>query len=51
MSLLSIFRVISGKMMQACEAPDIWGLHKNKNCMFPLMYVKSNSRESFSSSN
>ena len=23
--------------MQAREAPDFWGLHKNKNCAFPLM--------------
>ena len=22
--------------MQTCEAPDFWGLHKNKNCTFPL---------------
>ena len=22
--------------MQTCEAPDLWGLHKNKNCAFLL---------------
>ena len=26
--------------MQTCEAPDFWGLHKNKNCAFPLRIMK-----------
>ena len=25
--------------MQTREAPDFWGLHKNKNCAFPLMFL------------
>ena len=24
--------------MQTREAPDFWGLHKNKNCAFPLKH-------------
>ena len=36
MSLVSIFWVTWRKVMQTCEAPDFWGLHKNKNCSFPL---------------
>ena len=23
-------------MIQTREAPDVWGLHKNTNCAFPL---------------
>lgn len=26
--------------MQTCEAPDLWGLYKNKNCAFPLRIMK-----------
>ena len=25
--------------MQARETPDFWGLHKNRNCVFPLHKV------------
>ena len=25
--------------MQTCEAPDFWGLHKNKNCTFRLTKI------------
>ena len=41
--LVSIFRVIWGKGMQACKAPDFLGLHKNKKCVFPLILCYFNS--------
>ena len=36
-SLVVIFLVIWGKMIQASEAPDFLELHKNTNCVFPLI--------------
>ena len=30
--------------MQTREAPDFWGLHKNKNCAFPLNITVLKSR-------
>ena len=41
MSLVSIFWVIWRKIMHTCKAPDLWGLHKNMNCAFPLKKLKS----------
>ena len=36
MSLVSTFWVIWRKVMSTREAPDFWGLHKNRNCGCPL---------------
>ena len=30
--------------MQTCEAPDFWGLHKKKNCAFPLKAIVKSGR-------
>ena len=35
------------KVMQTCEALDFWGLHKNKNCAFPLRKERSLIQMSF----
>ena len=33
--------------MQTCEAPEFWGLHKNKYCTFPLRKERSLIQMSF----
>ena len=40
MSLVRIFWVIWRKLMHTREVPDFWGLHKNLNCVFPLLFGK-----------
>ena len=32
-----------GKVIHACEMPNFCGLHKNKNCEFPLRYNSKSS--------